>query len=635
MRWRHLAYAVVAASLLAHFLLPGARTAAADTVPATGPVSITGEGSWDVTADMLNWQNDLYGSGSNPDINFNYVAQGGPSGLADLLSGAVQYAISGMPYTSEELAGYSGGAKGIIAAPIMASAVGFLLNPPPGGFTIKSGFDGSLSAPYTGQVRVPADNLVAQMFSSIVGLEQMKTTDPNYQYDPYRAGSPATSVLWGEWDNPDIIGNWDQSFLSQYHPVPDPNGTGDLGDIFEPSGEGPQPDYQAENNESTFYAEDWASVAAPNMWSMLQQVADPHPSSSNPWQPEGQVQPSLQKGLVFDAGLPESLSSFVAGKTFGGGLDTGGAIGAFPPSALAQATVTAQKQIPNYRPPGPGSGFEWVSVQNANGDWVTPSPASIETAVDATPTTTPNATTIAPPLYAANNKVPNAYPLTYVDYLYAPAHGLNVGQTEALATAVRYLVTDGQGYLASNNEGRLPAGMTLQALAAANQIVQSNCPSADTVLTATAGPYTPSGLRGLNGLGAMYHCEVPASTAPSATSTAVRGAGSASLGSKFALPGSAGGLLTPTGAAASAGPLMAGLGGGGPGATSAPGGTGLLGGRHSGKHASALFATAMPYSWISNPSSGLDHLAALVLGGWLFFLLRGPAGRWLKKLVGA
>ena len=77
---------------------------------------------------------------------------------------------------------------------------------------------------------MPADNLVAQMFSSIVGLEQMKTTDPNYQYDPYRASSPATSVLWGEWDNPDIIGNWDQSFLSQYHPVPDPNGTGDLGD---------------------------------------------------------------------------------------------------------------------------------------------------------------------------------------------------------------------------------------------------------------------------------------------------------------------------------------------------------------------------------------------------------------------
>ncbi len=50
----------------------------------------------------------------------------------------------------------------------------------------------------------------------------------------------------------------------------------------------------------------------------------------------------------------------------------------------------------------------------------------------------------ATPLYALTNKVPGAYPLVWVDHLYAPAHGLSIEKTEALAAVIRYLATAGQ-----------------------------------------------------------------------------------------------------------------------------------------------------------------------------------------------
>ena len=37
-----------------------------------------------------------------------------------------------------------------------------------------------------------------------------------------------------------------------------------------------------------------------------------------------------------------------------------------------------------------------------------------------------------------------AYPLVWVDHLYAPAHGLSIDKTEGLAMTIRYLATTGQ-----------------------------------------------------------------------------------------------------------------------------------------------------------------------------------------------
>ena len=86
-------------------------------------------------------------------------------------------------------------------------------------------------------------------------------------------------------------------------------------------------------------------------------------------------------------------------------------------------------------------------MQNANGDWVAPTPDSIDAGG--------RRPVARAPLFALTNKVPGAYPLVWVDHLYAPAHGLSIEKTEALATVIRYLATAGQDAAQPVGEGRL------------------------------------------------------------------------------------------------------------------------------------------------------------------------------------
>src|SRR5262249_22571454 len=144
-------------------------------------------------------------------------------------------------------------------------------------------------------------------------------------------------------------------------------------------------------------------------------------------------------------------------------------------------------------------------MQNANGDWVAPTPDAIDKAVDAGGET---------PLYALTNKVPGAYPLVWGDRLYAPAHGLSVAQTEALATLIRHLATTGQEKAEPVGEGRLSAALVTTALKAADQLVLSNCqgPDRKVELNFDPGPLAPASATAMQGIGAMAHC-VPVETA--------------------------------------------------------------------------------------------------------------------------
>ena len=647
--------AVLAAASIVWLAIPSIATASSPPAP-SGPVALTGEGTWDVNADLLGWQNDLFGTVAAPKINLNYVAQGGPTGLNALLSGEVDYSISGMPFTSSQLAGYPGRASGIIAAPIMPSAVGFLLDPPPAGFSVTNGQTGA-PAQYTGQVKVPADNLVAQLFNYGATYQG---TSPSNPYFNAVCGDTASQIYYGEWDNPAIISNWDPSFLSQYNPATDQ-------DFFLPCPNiGPQPTYQDEANEDTYYLEQWASEVSPTLWRLLQGVGDPNPTPSNPWVPSPQVQPLTQRGLVFEPGLPESLTAFVNGATAGGGQDVGGVVAPLPPTALALADSLYQGPLKKPLPP-PGLGYEWIYVQNGNGDWVVPTPAAIDAAVDATPTAAPTASSGAQPLYAATHAVAGAYPLTYIDYLYAPAHGLSVTKTEALATVIRYLATDGQASLAATGDGELSSALVLQALAAANQLVESNCPKADLIYSAALGPDTPTGLPGLDGLGQEYHCEVPAPSPSASTTTTIVAAKSATTAPALASPsgtegtpsglsGNPSNLTTATtlaigsGSGSSSGRSSGGsgtesltssstrdsraagtvgAGGAGVSGSSAPNGSTNRAGP-----AQARAASALPFDVSAGTQSGLDKLAALVIGMLAFLLVRRLWTGRLSKVVG-
>ncbi len=653
---------LVGAGALLAIALPGRATASDQAAPAN-PVNLTGEGTWDIDQTQLTgWENDLYGSAADPKISLRYIQQGGPTGLSALLNGSVDYAISGIPYTKSQLDGFPGGANGIIAAPIMPSAVGFLLNAP--SFQVFD-YTTSVGASYTGQVRVPADNLMAQLFN-------YKATD-----DPVSASSPyypvncvAGGVQYNEWDDPDIISNWDQSFLAQY----DPSSSTDFV-VFNPCGPFPGGNsgvpitiFQAAPSEWTYYLEQWASVAGPAMWSLLQKNADPTPAAADPWAPSAQVVPNLQRNMGFAPGFPEALPNF---DQYTNGAGESGLYGGVempsPPSGLKQAVAQAQV----LGGTSSSSNLQWIYVQNANGDWVAPSPASIDTAVDATPAVDPMATSGEQALDAASNHVPGAYPLTYIDYLYAPASGLSPQTTEALATMIRYLVTDGQNSMASYNDGELSSGLVLQALNAANRLVKSNCPPADLAYTAALGPYTPTNLPGLDGLGTEYHCEVAASTPSSGTTptttptksnmsspppktTSSTTASGSTSGSALA-GGSTGGMSTkgtaglssssgsgsaatgtgsfqPVGAA-----LRAGIGrragsAAAPAAQPATGEAKTAGA--SKKTAKAYLASNLPFSPLSGTGARLDKLVALMVGVWLFLLVRRRPVDWIRRTLG-
>ena len=77
--------------------------------------------------------------------------------MSALLGGSADYAISGIPFTSAQLAGYPGGAKGIRRPGDGQRRRDHALPP---AFDIDNGQTGAQTN-YTGNVKVPADNLVA------------------------------------------------------------------------------------------------------------------------------------------------------------------------------------------------------------------------------------------------------------------------------------------------------------------------------------------------------------------------------------------------------------------------------------------------------------------------------------------
>ena len=157
-----------------------------------------------------------------------------------------------------------------------------------------------------------------------------------------------------------------------------------------------------------------------------------------------------------------------------------------PPPVPASAI-----QIGNWREPG----VTLLELQNANGDWVGPTPDTINAAVDAGGDT---------PLFALDHKVPNAYPLVWVNHLYVHTSGLSIEKTEAIATLIRYLATDGQAVAKDVGEGRLPKTLADKALAAADDLVNSNCTQSDAVKLKSSdpGPYAPDGA-GMKAIGPM------------------------------------------------------------------------------------------------------------------------------------
>lgn len=568
---------------------PAATTSGA----ATTAVTLNGEGADDPAAELTTWQNDLFGA--NGSLNLDYIKSGGFRARQDLLSGATDYAISGVPFTPDELAKLPSGSASFIDAPVMASGLGVLVTPPfnnqpaaasgPQGFgwgilTVKE--DGTQSyQPYISPLRVPTANLAAMILH-------------------YGGLQPNTTTPYNQWNNPNIV----KAFGLTTMP---PDGNGNEVD-FLPSGApaNPFPYLRSDPSETDYYSELLAASGAPAVWQGLQKdfrstftVGDALPPTLSTVSTAQGLLSQLDKLNPLDIKgallLPQS------------GAGAGGILAAVPPSGLALLKQRA-----------PTNPAQWISVQNANGDWLTPSPASIEAAVNAGGDTA---------LYGFNHSVAGAYPLTYVNHLYAPAHGLSVDKTEALATVIRYLATDGQGAMEASGDGKLSTPLASRALSAANQLVLSNCTGAGASLVVSADPgRLAPGLPGLKAIGSMLHCNPTA--APAAPGVGSAGAAPSSgviPAASGLIPTSSADASAPGGSAASTG----GAAGPGPGPAGA---AGAKGGAKSPKSEGALTLASLPIGLPFAGGASFDRFAALIIGAAFFFLGR-RAVAWLARLT--
>jgi hypothetical protein len=564
---RYIGSAAAVALLVAgtlSFSNPSDRAQAATA--AMTPVSLVGEGTWDTLAEQSEWDADV-SSDTAGGINLSqYFPTGDKQGIDDLVTGAVDYAISGVPPQPSQLAQLPGGASGLISVPIMPSGLQFMLNPPSGGFEV---FDANGNGTYYGTelgngtaqpggavtdcasgcppINVPAVNLLSMFDSSTAQADagtlaiDGDTSASTDQVDGVKLTNGQVGLKsWGQ-----LIGLWDTQGLGYDDTA---------GDTYSAGFSFPSVSVRSDPNDEYYYLQQWA-------------VAEQSLRPTLPWgdsttlESELESAPlseSLPRGAVFGSeasGLEPVLGQNFVGQSVtdndsgsAGDDGVGDVLTLTPPSGEADLTLAEKADQTKVATPPTGWPFaEPIEIQNANGDWVAPTPTGIDNAIDAgakagksacdtsnnvalytmdsgaaepsTSTFSSGAAALSSATFGGGAKVPGAYPLSWVDCMYVPSSGLSVAKTDAIAGTIRYLVTDGQARTGPFGDGTLPPEYVTQAIAQANLVVTDNCAAAggQVVLTSEASPYEPTDA-GVIALGPQDECEATATT-PGSTTT--------------------------------------------------------------------------------------------------------------------
>jgi len=554
-----------------------------DTTVTVEPIDITGVGSWGPFKEMTAWQNAL--SDAVVPINLRYTPHGTLLGRQEFLDGNADFVMTGTPFTGDELAKLKNGAKDLIDVPIQVSSLGMLLaRPYPNGFKSRvlvcdpddpntpdpticiqdSTYNGDDRPDFKGMLKVPSDNLAAML----VGYSGKCPPPPAPEADTHLP-----------------LGSWSCNTLLDAFGLP--HTTTWIG--MSPTA-GPVQVLRSDADETNYFVQQFVKTAAPNVWAGVQAE-----TSQIQWEPIGERFPRLTQVASRDGaqqqtemlGFPDQNP-----KTGNFSNQTAG--------ILAPAPASAIDNDQGWRPPG----VALLELKNKHGDWVGPTPATIDAAVDAGGDT---------PLYALDHDVPNAYPLVWVNHLYVRSSGLSVDQTEGLATIIRYLATDGQAVAKDVGEGRLPSSLVDEALAGADDIVKSNCTQSDAieVKSSDPGPYAPDGA-GMNAIGPMLHCFAKATvpttstTIPTTFSTAPFSPSSGSVLTPGAIPPAVSDSTTNA-------------------STSTV--------KKSKTISAALTVAKLPMPEPHSNGPEFDRTTTLLAGAAGFLLLRGPTKRFLGRLT--
>jgi hypothetical protein len=580
---------------------PHASALTSDVTLKAPYVQLFGSGSWSPYQELVTWQNEL--ATAKNFVDLEYVAHGTYLGRQSLLSGASDFAITGVPFQPGELEAAKKKASDFISMPINVATMAFLLQLPKGANKLSSLTfacdpndpnipDPSVCfviTPYTGPIRFPNENLAAMAFAYANDGTGTGYINSLHNY-PLRS-----------WNNPDVIAAMG---------VPNFNGRAAPVQI------GPKPAQRSDPDEVSYYLQSWAQQFAPTLWKVLK-ADDP----TLHWEP---VSERLARYDLSRDGVTQQVEQIAQqGDNPNGSLDGSGSLAYAPPSALSEV----KRGFPNEP-------IVYVELKNFNGDWVAPSTKAIDTEINAGGAT---------PMYGFSHKVAGAYPFAWVDDLVAPAHGLSIAKTEGLATMIRYLATTGQNAATPLNEGQLSTSLKAQALAGADALVKSNCVGADRMIVTNSdpGPLAPPGATEMKSIGPMLHCTtfvaaptttttVVPTTTPSINSTQSNtGTGTSNSVSDTGLATSSDtGNGTSSSGSAGANNSAA-TSSSASNSSSSPGeSTHTIVVR---KRNGLLTASQLPIAASTGPTS-FDRLGAFVLGAMLFLLFRRPIGRMFQRL---
>jgi len=571
----------------------------------TSYVSLRGEGAWSVARELVPWQDQLATAKSS--IDLSYASRGSYFGRTDFLAGGSDFAISGVPFSAAQLAAAKMKASDLIDVPIDVATLAIFVEPPPNGFSgITQICDPDDPSTWAAVGVTDEDGcVVRQQLSDPIGI-------PNRNLAAMLMGvaSIPGDPTVGEWNDPSIL----QAL-----------GVGQL-DVGIDNAAQPGIAGRSDPDEINYYLQQFVQTTQPAVWSAVKSIY-----SNAVWDPISEYIP-VPAGVTRDGAEQQLDQLSGAGGGVGNTSSIQGGLAPAPPSTLE-----------SFRSTYPGialgaSGHLTIgAMQNANGDWVAPTPASIDAAVDAGGDT---------PLYALTHRVAGAYPLVWVDHLYARAHGLSIQQTEGLAMLIRYLATTGQETTADVGEGQLSPALRAQALHAADQLVMSDCQGSDreVVVSSDPGPLAPASAQAMQSIGTMAHC-VPAPGAPTTTTISSTtttfpvsplpspGSGSTASGETVGSDSSGAGL-TGSDIAGSGGAISS-VGG----SSGTPGSTGTVSapGVARARAGPAPLATLLTASKLPLPAPtgtpGGDRLATFLLGAALYLIARKPVGRMIHKIA--
>ncbi len=424
------------------------------------PVEIFGAGAAGLNADVIPWQNALYGAAGSVDVG--YQTSGDRDGRAALLNGKVDFAISADPFSSDELRSRPANSTPLISVPVSVASISVFFGIRadmyqirtflPAGCELDAGAEqcDPTDTPYVGNLNLPPQNLAA-----LIAGWGGRTF---FSADPWKAAIDVPTLRLSNPDSPNLA-----AFV-----------------------------YQLEGTSVNQYLLNYIQKISPDDWALALSKA----GSGRNWTGAGERYPISAGATVVPRGgyTTGVLAAFTRAGFPNSDGDTGGSWGA---NAAAVNTDSVKKATKDYA--ASGMKFVTASVRNALGQYVLPTPQAVQAALVAGGDQ---------PNYAATNEVDGAYPMVYVNRLYAPSSGLSIEQTNAIAALIRYVVTDGQQTVVDNGGVSLTQAMKIEALQQADALVASNCTGTDErIVSGGPGPNEPA-TPGVVAIGTMKHCSM-------------------------------------------------------------------------------------------------------------------------------